>query len=287
MIVALAACNSNVADHTHEPAADPDQTYELVTHLYDLIRPGIDEVTVLPLAAVDASQWPGLTDATVLSEGLELIATAPLDIEEPRAIADAHRGTYLLVNTTDNQWSGTVVCLRNYEQVRCGETAGVWTVALDPGQAAQMEISFSPVASGMADRIRLLPIAAPGSEQVQRIGGVYATRPPDRFEEPKLVEPETGSWIPMICDKAIVDGQTVVIRLCEKRDSLVRVLVFRDREALTIGSKWRQTDIYQLNGVGQFRLSVKNQLQDAGQYPTVVVLWDGTTGPVPETWIAQ
>ena len=164
----------------------------------------------------------------------------------------------------------------------------VWAIALAPGDAVEMHVSFIPVGhSGAADWIHLLPIAAPGYEQVRRIGGVYAWSAPDFLEESILAEPGDRLSEPVDCDEAVVDGQSVAVRLCEERNSLVRVFVFRDGTVLTGGSAWRQTDLYRLDGVGEFRLDIEGQLEDAGPRPAVVLLWHGSTGSVPEAWVAQ
>lgn len=234
---------------THEPVTTqgPVTTHEPVTHIIDLIRPGIDDVEVSPLPS--GGLQVETTRAIVLSEGLELVLLDTLVTEEPRVVIEAHSGTYVLVNATDNPWSGILLCLRNHEQAQCSETAGVWAVTLEPGESAEMQISFRTVGpSGRADHIQLVPIAAAHSEHIGRIGGVYSTSAPDTFEEARPVIPGDLHTKRVDCNTAAVDGSTLIVRLCEEKGSLLRVLAFRDGIAMTTGStrQPRQPNLYRL-----------------------------------------
>ena len=274
---------------THEPVTTqgPVTTHEPVTHIIDLIRPGIDDVEVSPLPS--GGQQLETIRAIVLSEGLELVLRDTLVTEEPRVVLEAHSGTYVLVNATDNRWSGTLLCMRNHEQVQCSEAAGVWAIALEPGESAEMQISFRTVGpSGLADHIQLVLIAAAHSEHIGRIGGVYSTSAPDTFEEARPVTPSDVHSKRVDCNTAAVDGSTLLVRLCEEKGSLLRVLAFRDGIAMTTGStrQPRQPNLYRLMGTGEFRLDIERQLQDAGPRPAVVLMWEGSTGSVPEVWVA-
>ena len=239
-VVDLARAASESTLHQETDTHGPVTLHEPVTHIVDLIRPGIDDVTVLPLPVLSGGQQQDMTRAIVLSEGLVVaLIDTPLT-EEPCVVPEAHSGTYVLFNSTVNPWSGTLLCLRNYEQVRCSETAGVWAVALEPGESAEVHISFRPVgSSGRADHIHIVPIAAPYSERIGRIGGVYAASAPDTFEESKPVIPGNQDIERVDCETAALDGSTLVVRLCDERDSLLRVLAFPDGTAMTIGSKRR------------------------------------------------
>ena len=162
-------------------------THEPVTHLVDVITPGAEEVEVSALEAVSGAPQLDPGKVVVLSEGLELMLVGAAVSEEPRVVPDAHRGTYVLSNATRRLWSGTILCLRNHEQVHCGETSDVWSVDLEPDESAMMHISFRPVGpSGRGDHIQLVPIAGAGSEHIGRVGGVYASAAPDVLHEVRL-----------------------------------------------------------------------------------------------------
>ena len=203
--VAAAAVPSQVEASvtTYEPVT----THEPVTHLVDVVTADVYEVRVGALqAATDSPQLdPG--KIVVLSEGLELVLVGAAVSEEPRVVPDAHRGTYVLSNSTGRSWSGIVLCLRNYEQVRCGETADVWSVGLDPGESARMQISVRPVGpSGRGDHIQLIPIAGAGSDHIGRVGGVYASAAPDKFEDSVPVAPTEADTRSLECGTASVEG---------------------------------------------------------------------------------
>ena len=291
-VFTLTSCMNRASEpppHQEIDTHGPVTLHEPVTHIGDLIRPGIDNVEVSPLPTVNGDPQLDMTRAVVLSEGLEVVLLDTLVTEEPRVALGAHHGIYLLANATDDPWSGTLLCLRNYEQVQCSEEAGVWAVALEPGESAEVQISFRPVAAGQGDLIQLVPVAAPHSEHIGQIGGVYSSSAPDTFEESQSATPSNPNTERVDCNTAAVDGSTLVVRLCEERGALLRVLAFRDGTAMTIGSKRRprQPNLYRLVGSGDFRLDIERQLEDAGPRPAVVLMWEGPTGPVPEVWIAR
>ena len=197
---------------------------------------------------------------------------------------------YVLSNATGRFWSGVVLCLRNYEQVRCGETADVWSVGLDPGESARIQISVRPVGfSGRGDHIQLVPIAGAGSDHIGRVGGVYASAAPDIFEDSVPVAPTEADTGGLECGTAAVEGTILVARLCDGRESLLRVVAFEDGTVMTAGSERRpgRANLYRLVGVGEFRIDIRRQLEDAGENPAVVLTWVGLSGPVPEAWIAR
>lgn len=283
VVVALAGCAQD--EVVHEPVT----THEPVTHRFDSIRPEIDTVVVAPLPIVTDRQQPDGAKTSVLSEGLELVLLDDSVAEEPRVVSEAHQGTYVLVNATDRAWAGTLLCLRNHEQVACGGIADVWAVALKPAESTELKVSFRPVGpSGQGDHIQLVPIAATGSRHIGRIGGVYSAEAPDTFGESTSVTPNNAVSESTDCDTTVVEGTTLVVRVCVARDSVFRVLAFSDGTTLTPGSTRvpNQPDLYRLVGVGEFRIDIGRQLEDSGSRPAVVLMWEGTTGQVPEVWIA-
>ena len=86
-----------------------------------------------------------------------------------------------------------------------------------------------------------------------------------------------------------MEGTILVVRLCDGRESLLRVVAFGDGTVMTAGSERRpgQANLYRLVGIGGFRIDIRRQLEDAGENPAVVLTWVGLSGPVPEAWIAR